>query len=237
MPQVLNYTAVKDGNAPWKRLVILKDRFTRRLLKPTEARAYIQTGEFTKMPISATITTENGIMLEISAVQLNDIPTGERKFDIWATIGGYERVVAEGTINVSAPDFVTPREDIDYMEIRFSERSDFRQSYAWKDSNGTVITLAGAFLQAKNSSGTTVLDLRWYNTPPTENTIASLPANQRGYLAPITGGTLTVHVSDKNSVSAGEYPYDLFVITTDGDQRKLFSGVVVVEASISVNPA
>lgn len=237
MPQVLNYTAIKDGNVPWKRLVILKDRFTRRLLKPTEARAYVQTGEFTKMAISATITNENGILLEIPAVQLNDIPVGDRKFDIWATISGYERVVAEGIISVSAPEFVTPREDTDYMEIRFSERSDFRQSYAWKDSTGTVVTLAGAFLQAKNSSGTTVLDLRWYNTPPDESTIAALPGIQRGYLAPITGGTLTIHVSDKNTISSGEYPYDLFVITTDGDQRKMFSGVVVVEDSISVNPA
>ena len=109
MPQVLNYTAVKDGNVPWKRLVILKDRFTRRLLKPTEARAYVQTGEFTKMPISATITSENGIMLEISSVQLNDIPVGDRKFDVWATIGGYERVVAEGVQKVRNGMTVNPK--------------------------------------------------------------------------------------------------------------------------------
>lgn len=237
MVQVLKYTAVKDGNKPWKRLIIPKDIRTRNLLRPTSARAYVQTGELTKMAISATITNENGIMLQIPAVQLNDIPDGDRPFDVWATIGGYESVVAQGTIAVSSPTYVTPREDTDYMEIRFPERSDFRQSYAWRDSAGVVVQLAGAFLQAKTAAGVTALDLRWYNTAPDEATIASLPGIQRGYLAPIDGGTITIHVSDKNTITAGEYNYDLFVITTDGDQKRMFSGVVIVDPSISVNPA
>lgn len=237
MAQVINYSITKGGNTPWKRLIIPKDRRTRRLAKPTEARAYIKTGTHTKKYIPASITSENGILLELSAIQINDLPEGTWDYDVFATIGGYERPVSQGIINVYEPVYVTPREDTDYMEIRFPERSDFRQKYAWKDSTGAVVTLAGAFLQAKNDADTTVVDLRWYNTPPNEATISALPANQRGYLAPTDGGTLEIHVSDKNSVTTGEYPYDLFVITTSGDQKRLFGGVMVVEDSISVNPA
>ncbi len=237
MIQVVNYSATKGSGDPWERLLIIKDRRTRWVFKPTTARAYVKTGEYTKVPLITRITSANGIQLEMSQTMINDLPLGALPYDVFATIDGQERVVCQGTITVEAPAFVTPREDTDYMELRFKERSDFRQTYAWEDSTGYIIQLAGAFLQAKNSSGTTVLDLRWYNTPPTEQVIAALPANQRGYLAPVEGATIQIHVSDKNSISHGEYPYDLFVITTDGDQKPLFSGVVVVEESISVNPA
>jgi hypothetical protein len=237
MTQVVNYSASKGSGEPWKRLIFVKDSRTHRLYKPTEVRAYVKTGTHTKMPMIASITSSNGIQLELSQTMINDLPVGVLEYDVFATISDQERIVAKGTIAVDAPTYVTPREDTDYMELRFKERSDFRQTYAWEDSTGAIIQLAGAFLQAKNDAGTTVLDLRWYNTPPTEQTIAALPANQRGYLAPVADATIQIHVSDKNSISAGEYPYDLFVITTDGDQKPLFSGVVVVEESISVNPA
>lgn len=236
MVQVVNYTAIKGDGTPWKRLQMVKDKRTHGMLRPTGARAYLSTGSYTKVPLAVSVTTENGILLEMSDSMINDLPIGDWSYDVFATVNGKERQVSKGTITVSAPTIVTPREDTDYMEIRTKERSDWRRSYSWTDSTGTIIQLAGAFLQAKNSTGATVLDLRWYNTAPDEATIAALPAIQRGYLVPVEGATIQIHISDKNTISAGEYPFDLFVITTSGDQRPMFSGVVVVEPSISTNP-
>lgn len=234
MLQVLNYKVTRG--LPWERLVMVKNRYNHRVLKPTGARAYIKTGVFTKFQINCEVTKENGIMLSLSGTETQDLPLGSLNFDVWAVINEIDRPVAKGILEVTALDNITPREDTDYMEIRFPERSDFRKKYAWKDSNKNLVTLAGAFLQAKDTDDNTVVDLRWYNTAPDETTIAALPAAQRGYLAPFTGGTIEIHISDKNSVTTGEYLYDLFVITTDGDQKKLFSGVMVVEDSISINP-
>jgi hypothetical protein len=92
-------------------------------------------------------------------------------------------------------------------------------------------------MQAKTSTGTTVVDLRWYATTPTENTVIALtPANKRGYLAPATGATLEVHISNTNDVAAGSYPFDLFVQDSAGDWDCLSSGTLVVEAAVSAPP-
>ena len=73
-------------------------------------------------------------------------------------------------------------------------------------------------------------------TPPSEETVVALTANRRGYLAPIAGGTLEMHVSDKNTVPAGAYPFDMFVQDSAGDWDCLASGTVVVEAAVSAPP-
>jgi hypothetical protein len=81
------------------------------------------------------------------------------------------------------------------------------------------------------------IDLRWYPTTPTEATITTLtPANKRGYLAPVTGATLELHISDKNTVPAGSYAFDLFVQDSAGDWDCLSSGTLIVEAAISEPP-
>jgi hypothetical protein len=123
------------------------------------------------------------------------------------------------------------------MEIRFKQRTDYRRTFTWKDEDGDVLTIQSAYMQAKNSLGVTVIDLRWFSTVPSESTIAALPAERRGYLAPATGATLEIHVSDKNPVAAGSYPFDLFVQDSAGDWDCLASGTVVVEAAISSPPA
>jgi hypothetical protein len=154
-----------------------------------------------------------------------------------ATIKGVQRPVSGGTITVSALDTITPLEDTQAMEIRYKQHTDYRRTFTWKDSTGVVITVQSAFMQAKTSTGTTVVDLRWYATTPTENTVIALtPANKRGYLAPATGATLEVHISNTNDVAAGSYPFDLFVQDSAGDWDCLSSGTLVVEAAVSAPP-
>lgn len=234
--QTVNYRLTKG--LPWERLLIVKDRRTRRLVKPTSARCYIKTGDLTVKEVDTTLTTENGILLSLTAEETQDLPTGVLSYDVLAVLADVERPVAKGTIEVSGLDNITPLEDSQAMEIRFKKYTDFRQAYTWKDSEGVTISVTDAFMQAKDTAGVTVLDLRWYATTPTEATIIALtPANKRGYIAPKSGYTLEIHISDSNSVPAGSYQFDLFVKDTAGDWSCISSGTLVVEAAVSVPPA
>lgn len=234
--QTVNYRLTKG--LPWERLLIVKDRRTRRLVRPTSARCYIKTGDLTVKEVDITLTTENGILLSLTAEETQDLPTGFLSYDVLAVLADVERPVAKGTIEVSGLDNITPLEDSQAMEIRFKKYTDFRQAYTWKDSEGVTISVTDAFMQAKNTAGTTVLDLRWYATTPNEATIIALtPANKRGYIAPKSGYTLEIHISDSNSVPAGSYQFDLFVKDTAGDWSCISSGTLVVEAAVSVPPA
>jgi hypothetical protein len=234
--QTVNYRLTKG--LPWERLLIVKDRRTRRLVRPTSARCYIKTGDLTVKEVDITLTTENGILLSLTAEETQDLPTGVLSYDVLAVLADVERPVAKGTIEVSGLDNITPLEDSQAMEIRFKKYTDFRQAYTWKDSEGVTISVTDAFMQAKDTAGVTVLDLRWYATTPTEATIIALtPANKRGYIAPKSGYTLEIHISDSNSVPAGSYQFDLFVKDTVGDWSCISSGTLVVEAAVSVPPA
>jgi hypothetical protein len=218
-------------------LIIVKDRRTRKQIKPTEARSFIQTTSLAKKELTVEITSANGIMLYLSAEETQDLPLGELEYDVLATINDIQRPVARGTIVVSALDNITPMEDSQAMEIRFKQRVDFRRTFTWKDADGDVLTVQNAYMQAKDTAGTTVLDLRWYSSTPSEATVIALPVERRGYLAPIAGSTLEMHISDKNTIAAGSYNFDLFVQDSAGDWDCLASGTVVVEASISAPPA
>jgi hypothetical protein len=231
----VNYSIVRG--LPWERLIIVKDRRTRKQIKPTEARSFIQTTSLAKKELTVEITSANGIMLYLSAEETQDLPLGELEYDVLATIDDIQRPVARGTIVVSALDNITPMEDSQAMEIRFKQRVDFRRTFTWKDADGDVLTVQNAYMQAKNTAGTTVLDLRWYSSTPSEATVIALPVERRGYLAPIAGSTLEMHISDKNTIAAGSYNFDLFVQDSAGDWDCLASGTVVVEASISAPPA
>lgn len=233
--QTVNYRLTKG--LPWERLLIVKDRRTRRLVRPTSARCYIKTGDVTVKEVTVELTTENGILLYLTGEETQDLPVGVLSYDVLAVVSDIERPVAKGTIEVSALDNITPLEDSQAMEIRFKKYTDFRQSYTWKDDDGVTILVTDAFMQAKNTAGTTVLDLRWYATAPNEATIIGLsPANKRGYIAPKTGYTLEIHISDTNSISAGSYQFDLFVKDSAGDWSCISSGSLVVEAAISAPP-
>ena len=230
----VNYNVVRG--LPWKRLIILKDRRTRRLLKPTEARSFIKTSNLGKKEITVEITSEQGLLLSLTGEETQDLPLGELSYDVLATINDVQRPVAKGTILVTPLDNITPWEDSQAMEIRFKQRVDFRRVFTWKDSEGEVLTIQNAYMQAKDADDSTVLDLRWFATKPSEATVIALPAEQRGYLAPSAGATMEMHVSDKNTVPSGEYNFDLFVQDSAGDWDCLASGTVVVEAAISAPP-
>ena len=234
--KTVNYTLTK--NLPWERLLIIKNTRTHRLLYPTDARAFVRTGTNLVKELTTTLTTENGILLSLTAEETQDLPVGDLSYDVLATIAGVQRPVARGTISVSALDNITPLEDAQAMEIRFKKYTDFRQAYTWKDDDGVTIAVVDAFMQAKDTNGTTVLDLRWYATTPNEATIIALsPANKRGYLAPKSGYTLEVHISDTNNIPAGSYQFDLFVKDSAGDWSCMSSGSLVVEAAVSAPPA
>jgi hypothetical protein len=192
------------------------------------------------------ITSEGGIMIALTEEDTADLPVGDLSYDVLATYarnapydgasGEVTRPVATGTITVTALDNITPMEDTQAMEIRFKQHVDFRRNFTWRDSVGTIMTVQDAFMQAKDSAGATVLDLRWYSTTPSEATVIALTGNRRGYIAPISGSTLELHVSDKNTVPAGVYPFDMFVKDSAGDWDCLASGTVVVEAAVSAPP-
>ena len=238
----VNYDIIRG--IPWERLVIIKDRRSHRVVTPSAARAYIKTGTTSLMEINATVTGENGVKLYLTAAETADLPVGELSYDVFATCTLYgttvEKQVSKGLVKVSSVDRVTPEEDSKALELRYYQNTDFRRTFTWKDSDGDVQTITDAFMQAKNASGTVVVDLRWYATVPTEATIIALsPANKRGYLAPsaTSGATLDMHISDANDVAAGTYTFDLFVKDSAGDWDVLAAGSMVVEAAVSAPPS
>jgi hypothetical protein len=231
----VNYAVTKGQ--PWNRLIIIKNKYNHRLLYPENPRAFIKTGTNSKFEITTSVTTENGIMLSLTGEETQDLPVGDLAYDVVATIKDVERPLTSGTLTVYANDLITPLEDTDAMEIRYKQYTDYRRTFTWRDADGDVLTIQSAFMQAKTSTDTTVVDLRWYPTTPSEATVIALtPASKRGYLAPATGATLELHISNTNNVPAGSYPFDLFVQDSAGDWDCLASGTLVVEASVSAPP-
>lgn len=244
MTNKVNYSI--DKGLPWERLIIVRDKRTHRVIRPISARASVKTSTTGRKEMTTIITSEGGIMLCLTEEDTADLPVGDLKYDVLATYvrnapysgtgDQITRPVAAGTITVTALDNITPMEDTQAMEIRFKQRVDFRRNFTWRDAEDNILTVQDAFMQAKDSAGANVLDLRWYATKPSEETVIALTGSRRGYIAPIAGATLELHVSDKNTVPAGIYPFDLFVKDSAGDWDCLASGTVVVEASVSVPP-
>jgi len=240
MPTTIQYQLIRG--LPWNRHICVKSKLTHYRVNITSPSAYVAISTTNKKQIQAEVTTEGIIKLSLDMDETNDLPTGNLDFDVWAdvTIGLNETVyqpVAKGTITVSSYDNVTPLEDTDEMEIRYKQRTDYRRVFTWKDEEGDVLVVQDAYLQAKNSAGTTVLDLRWYSTTPNEATVTGLTANRRGYLAPSTDATLEMHISNSNTIAAGSYDFDLFVQDSNGDWECLVQGTIVVEAAVSTPPA
>ena len=123
------------------------------------------------------------------------------------------------------------------MELTLKKGADFRLTLSWLDSNGAVLSITDAYMQAKNSTGTAVVDLRWFATTPDETTILAQTGPRRGYLAPFTGESLELHISDMNTVTPGTYPYDIFVKgSVNSDWVFLTGGNLIVEPTVSVKP-
>ena len=237
---------------------MVKDKATRRIVRPIDAWANIKTSEISIKEIPCFITAEGGILMQLTEEDTADLPVGELEFDVIATYYKYQRLtygsltasysstgsgdtvtrpVAKGTIKVEGLDTVTPLEEADYMELRFNRYEDFYRTFTWRDADSDIIGIQNAYMQAKSSSGTTVLDIRWYDPALTEGQIQALSAEQRGYITGNDDGSITLHISNLNPVPTGAHRYDLFVQDSAGDWSVLTKGTVVVEETISVMPS
>lgn len=254
MHSYVEYNATQG--IPFERLVMVRDRRTHRVVRPIECWGRIKTGDISVAPLTTEITSEGGILISLTAEQTKDLPVGTLEFDIMAktykrqslvygsltTYGSLStgetitQPVIRGTIKVSALDTVTSLEEDSQVEIRFKKGTDFRSVYSWTDTDGEVVAVQNAILQAKDANGTLVLTINWFASKPAENTIIALPATQRGYLAPFAGSTMELHISDYNTIAAGVYKYDILVQEQDSDWKPLVAGNLVVEDSISTRP-
>lgn len=240
----LSYHATKG--LPWERLIIVKDNVSRRIIKPLDAWGVVKTGNVGRIELTTFITSEGGIVVSLNEEETKDLPVGDLTFDVVAllpnrplTPGGpttITRPVAKGTIKVTDVGTVTPLEEIDYMELRLGQGEDYYRAFTWYDDDDTVATVISAYMQAVDSEGNTVLDLRWFSTAPNEAAIEALPSIRRGYLSPEEGKSLLMHISNTNPLPAGEFSFDIFVQDTVGDWRRLTKGALFVEPSVSVKP-
>jgi hypothetical protein len=95
----------------FERLVIVKNRRTRRVVYPETARCVVQLEDETK-EIPVTISKEGGISLYLSPTDTSDFPVGTYNFDITAPVDdGYWNVVAKGTIEISNLGNISPLEE------------------------------------------------------------------------------------------------------------------------------
>jgi len=234
MPTVLNYHVVRG--LPWERQISVKSRQTRWKMAVSEPNAFIQVSETHKKQIDASLMGNNNILLCLDADDTLDLPEGDFAYDVWATVNSVYQPVAHGKLTVETYAAVTPLEDDDAMELRYMQRTDFRRVFTWRDEDGDILVVQNGYMQAKNSAGTTVMDLRWYSTVPSEGTITALPAARRGYIAPASGATLELHISNTHTIAPGSYNYDLFVQDSVGDWDQLVKGTLVVEEAISSEP-
>lgn len=240
MPTTVNYQAVRG--LPWSRCITVKSNRTHYRVNVTDPVAFIKITDNQKKQIAAEINSQGIIELVLDSSETTDLPVGALPYDVWANVqvGLGEIIyqpVAKGMIDVSTYGSISPLEEVDGMELRFKQHTDFRRTFTLADDAGVTLVVQNAFMQAKSTAGVTVLDLRWYSSAPSENTVIALsPNNTRGYIAPIAGGTLEVHISNKNSIPAGSHSFDLFVQDSIGDWDCLVSGTIVVEAAVSVPP-
>lgn len=233
----------------WERLVVVKDRKTHRVVRPIEAWGAVKTGTNMTFPLNVEITGEGSLMLYLTEQETANLPLGELQFDVVATVnrrsalasGGWRHIttpVVAGTITVSDSGLVSDPAlgAIMNVPIKFAKGEDYYTSLIWKDGDDNVLTVTDAYMQAKNDAGTTVLDIRWYQTPPNESAISALPGERRGYLTVLNDNSLELHISDLNSIPAGTYSYDLFVQGAANQWTRLVRGSVIIDPSVSVRP-
>ena len=110
----INYTV--DRGEVWERLLILKDRRTRRKRVPVEAAASVLI-DGVKYVIPSEITSEGGVLLTMSAANTEWMEDGEYSWDMVATVSRSalltstpltEALVVYGTLAVQTYDNITP---------------------------------------------------------------------------------------------------------------------------------
>ena len=232
--RTVNYTITQG--LPLYRILVTKSKTRHRLMVPTAVKAQIQSTSTSKRKLTAEITGAGEIMLSLTAAETAELPIGDLEYDVLAEYDGVYYKISSGIIAVEANSTVTDGNEAQSMELRMTQNQDFRKTFTWKDSTGVLQVVSNAYLQAVDVNGVKTLDLRWYSTAPNEETIIALTANRRGYLAPKTGTTLEMHISDKNPIPAGRHTFDLFVQDSAGDWDRIASGTIVVDASVATNP-
>lgn len=190
-------------------------------------------GATTKVPVACTVTNQGGILLVLSELETSSLVDGTYTFDVVADPLTRLRPVVTGTITVSTVAQITPLDGTFDMEIQYQQRTDYRLDFSWTDSTGVLIAAQSARMQARTDAGALVLDLHWFSTTPNESAISGLPEIQRGYLAPKTGKSLEMHISDTNTIAAGSYAFDMQAQDSQGDWDKVAGGVLVVTTSIT----
>ena len=232
--RTVNYTITQG--LPLYRILVTKSKARHRLMIPTAVKAQIQSTSNSKRKLTAEITGAGEIMLSLTAAETAELPIGDLEYDVLAEYDGVYYKISSGVIAVEANSTVTDGNEAQSMELRMTQNQDFRKTFTWKDSTGVLQVVSNAYLQAVDANDVKTLDLRWYSTAPNEETIIVLTANRRGYLAPKTGTTLEMHISDKNPIPAGRHTFDLFVQDSAGDWDRIASGTIVVDASVATNP-
>jgi hypothetical protein len=100
----------------WERLLILKDKRTRRKRVPTEAAATVKVGD-TKYVIPVEITSEGGVLLTLTPNNTEWLAVGEYDWDCVATVSRSalltssplsENLVVYGKLTVMEYDNLTP---------------------------------------------------------------------------------------------------------------------------------
>lgn len=242
-----NYTLTRG--LPWERLVVVKDRKTRRVIKPIEAWGAVRIGTNMTVPLNVTITGEGSLMLYLTDLETAALPLGDLTFDVVAIVnrrsalagGGWTAIttpVVAGTISVSDLDLVSDPTlgAVMNVPIKFAKGEDYYTSFVWQDGDGNVLTVTDAYMQAKDDTGAVVIDIRWYATPPNEAAITALTGPRRGYLTWVNSNSMELHISDLNSVTAGTYEYDIFVQGAVNQWTRLVRGYVTIDPSVSVRP-
>lgn len=116
MRQTVNYT-MQRGEV-WERLIMLKDRRTRRVRKPTQVSACVLINDVSYY-LPSIVTSEGGVLLSLSPEQTKWFVDGTYTWDAVATVSrsqmftAYpeaEQVVLNGTITVSSYANITPLE-------------------------------------------------------------------------------------------------------------------------------
>ena len=106
---------------PWERMVVVKDRRTRRLVKVTEARGAVKTSATGRVEFGITITNKGEILIALTDEDTRNLPVGNLEFDVIATCtrslvypgqtATITQPVVRGIIEVTASDDITPSED------------------------------------------------------------------------------------------------------------------------------
>lgn len=225
----LKYTLTQGED--FDRLVIIKDSRTRRIRKVDTSTAYLRSADGTVYPLPTTRSREGGITLCLTPAQTFDLTPGMYEFDIVASPLGETQTVAQGTIEVLALDRITPLEGDPIMTLRLTQFTDFRKTFDWQSAEGTTLQISDARMQVRDALDAVVLDIGYFEMPPSEAAIAALDPDKRGYLSPMSSVSFELHVSDKAVVAPGKYSYDILAQEAGGDWGKVVGGSLIVEAS------